>query len=59
MSPAAGLVSILKKQSVYVDSLTTSADPEPTRDKPTAKRRVRFKVSDDTYDHGMLLDLFP
>ncbi|XP_014328648.1 consortin [Xiphophorus maculatus] len=51
MSPAAGLVSILKKQSVYVDSLTTSADPEPARDKPTAKRRVRFKVSDDTFDH--------
>ncbi|PWA29081.1 hypothetical protein CCH79_00006123, partial [Gambusia affinis] len=51
MSPAAGLVSILKKQSVYVDSLTTSADPEPTPEKPTAKRRVRFKVPDDTYDH--------
>ncbi|XP_054892624.1 consortin isoform X2 [Poeciliopsis prolifica] len=51
MSPAAGLVSILKKQSVYVDSLTTSAEPEPTPEKPTAKRRVRFKVPDDTYDH--------
>uniref|UniRef100_A0A087XYD7 Uncharacterized protein n=1 Tax=Poecilia formosa TaxID=48698 RepID=A0A087XYD7_POEFO len=53
MSPASGLVSILKKQSVYVDSLRTSADPELTPEKPTAKRRVRFKVPDDTYDHDV------
>ncbi|XP_014865909.1 PREDICTED: consortin [Poecilia mexicana] len=53
MSPASGLVSILKKQSVYVDSLRTFADPELTPEKPTAKRRVRFKVPDDTYDHDV------
>ncbi|KAM4744765.1 LOW QUALITY PROTEIN: consortin [Anableps anableps] len=51
LSPASGLVSILKKRSVYVDSLTRSTGPEPRPEKPTAKRRVRFKVPDDGYDH--------
>ncbi|XP_038150536.1 consortin-like [Cyprinodon tularosa] len=49
VSPASGLVSILKKRSVYVDSLE-SAGPEPGPEKPTAKRRVRFTVPDDSYD---------
>lgn len=51
--PASGLVSILKKQSVYVDNQTSSTDPEPRPEKPAAKRRVRFKVPDDSYDHDV------
>ena len=45
VTPACGLISILKKRSVCV-----SAFPEPV--KAPAKRRVRFKVSDDGYDQG-------
>ncbi|XP_037552974.1 consortin [Nematolebias whitei] len=46
ITPASGLVSILKKQDVYVDKVSSVPKPE----KPTAKRRVRFKVPDDSYD---------
>ncbi|XP_012736981.2 consortin isoform X1 [Fundulus heteroclitus] len=54
ISPAAGLVSILKKRSVRVDRLTEPTDPEPREpERPTAKRRVRFKVPDDSYDHDV------
>ena len=45
VTPACGLISILKKRSVCV-----SACPEPV--KAPAKRRVRFKVADDGYDQG-------
>ncbi|KAM4596934.1 consortin [Fundulus diaphanus] len=51
ISPAAGLVSILKKRSVHVDRLTGPASPEPRPERPDGKRRVRFKVPDDSYDH--------
>ncbi|XP_039994047.1 consortin [Xiphias gladius] len=47
MSPASGLVSILKKRSVCVDDMSVSPSSEPQPDKPRAKRRVRFKVPDD------------
>ncbi|KAF0043345.1 hypothetical protein F2P81_004682 [Scophthalmus maximus] len=47
MSPASGLVSILKKRSVCLDNVSVSSSSEPQPDKPTAKRRVRFKVHDD------------
>ncbi|XP_026234007.1 consortin isoform X2 [Anabas testudineus] len=50
MSPASGLVSILKKRRVCVDNLSVSASSEPQPEKPTAKRRVRFKVPDDSYE---------
>ncbi|XP_044063729.1 consortin isoform X2 [Siniperca chuatsi] len=50
MSPASGLVSILKKR-VCVDNVTVSASSQPRPDKPPAKRRVRFKVPDDGYEH--------
>ncbi|XP_041841741.1 consortin [Melanotaenia boesemani] len=50
ISPASGLVSILKKRSVYVDSYV-SARSEPRPKKATATRRVRFKVPDDNYEH--------
>lgn len=52
MSPASGLVSILKKRSVYVDSVCLSASSELQPEKPTGKRRVRFKVPDDCYEQG-------
>ncbi|XP_029354501.1 consortin [Echeneis naucrates] len=48
MSPASGLVSILKKRTVCV-----SPNSEPQPDKPTAKRRVRFKVPGDDYDQDV------
>ncbi|XP_035008849.2 consortin isoform X1 [Hippoglossus stenolepis] len=47
MSPASGLVSILKKRSVCVDNVSVSSSSEPRPDNPTAKRRVRFRVPDD------------
>ncbi|XP_041797578.1 consortin [Chelmon rostratus] len=53
MSPASGLVSILKKRSVSVDSESVSAGSEPQPDKPSAKRRVRFRVPDDGYEHDV------
>uniref|UniRef100_A0A3Q3BAS8 Consortin, connexin sorting protein n=2 Tax=Kryptolebias marmoratus TaxID=37003 RepID=A0A3Q3BAS8_KRYMA len=46
ISPASGLVSILKKRSVYAGSVTV---PKP--EKAAAKRRVHFKVPDDSYEH--------
>ncbi|XP_030579624.1 consortin [Archocentrus centrarchus] len=49
ISPASGLVSILKKRSVCVD-VSTSSSSEPQPEKPTAKRRVRFKVPEDHYE---------
>ncbi|KAG8001453.1 hypothetical protein GBF38_007116, partial [Nibea albiflora] len=54
VSPASGLVSILKKRSVCADDLSLSASSEPRPDKLPAKRRVRFKVPDDSYEHGLL-----
>ncbi|KAM9366696.1 consortin [Symphorus nematophorus] len=53
ISPASGLVSILKKRSVCVDNMSVSATSEPRPDKPPAKRRVRFKVPDDGYEHDV------
>lgn len=53
MSPASGLVSILKKRNVSVDNMSVSPSSEPRPDKPTAKRRVRFKVPDEDYEQGM------
>ncbi|XP_060924827.1 consortin [Limanda limanda] len=47
MSPASGLVSILKRRSVRVDNVSVSSSSETWPDKPTAKRRVRFRVPDD------------
>lgn len=55
VSPASGLVSILKKRSVCVDNLSVSASSEPRPDKLPAKRRVRFKVPDDSYEHGVFV----
>lgn len=55
MSPASGLVSILKKRRVCVDNVSVSASSEPQPEKPTAKRRVRFKVPDDSYEQGVCL----
>ncbi|XP_035484521.2 consortin isoform X2 [Scophthalmus maximus] len=52
MSPASGLVSILKKRSVCLDNVSVSSSSEPQPDKPTAKRRVRFKVHDDDEQVG-------
>ncbi|XP_069029844.1 consortin [Embiotoca jacksoni] len=50
-SPTSGLVSILKKRRVCVDNVSVSASSETQPEKPTATRRVRFKVPDDSYDH--------
>ncbi|XP_072236445.1 consortin isoform X2 [Leuresthes tenuis] len=51
ISPASGLVSILKKRSVYVDRVNVSASSKPRPERATAKRRVRFKVPDDSYEN--------
>ncbi|CAK6963991.1 consortin [Scomber scombrus] len=53
LSPASGLVSILKKRSVRMDNMSASASSEPRPDKPPNKRRVRFKVPDDAYDQDV------
>ncbi|XP_073320291.1 consortin [Pagrus major] len=53
MSPASGLVSILKKRSLGVDNVSVSATSEPRPDKTPAKRRVRFRVPDDAYEHDV------
>ncbi|XP_029904040.1 consortin [Myripristis murdjan] len=53
ISPASGLVSILKKRSVCVDNVCASPSSEPQPSKPPAKRRVRFKVPDDSYEHDV------
>ncbi|XP_037103604.1 consortin isoform X2 [Syngnathus acus] len=50
ISPAYGLISILKKKNLPSDEVSLSASPESISDKPTAKRRVRFKVADDGFD---------
>ncbi|XP_061621865.1 consortin isoform X2 [Phyllopteryx taeniolatus] len=50
MSPASGLISILKKRTLPSDYLSLSASLESRSNKPTAKRRVRFKVADDGFD---------
>lgn len=52
LSPASGLVSILKRRSVGVDSMSVSATSDPRPEKAPAKRRVRFKVPDDGYEQG-------
>ncbi|XP_076582520.1 consortin isoform X1 [Chaetodon auriga] len=52
-SPASGLVSILKKRSVCVDSESVSASSEPRPDRPPARRRVHFRVPDDGYEHDV------
>uniref|UniRef100_A0A8C5N6P2 Consortin C-terminal domain-containing protein n=1 Tax=Gouania willdenowi TaxID=441366 RepID=A0A8C5N6P2_GOUWI len=53
MSPASGLVSILKKRNVCEDAVSTPATFEMQPQKPRAKRRVRFKVADDGYDQDL------
>ncbi|KAK2854209.1 hypothetical protein Q5P01_006870 [Channa striata] len=53
VSPASGLVSILKKRSVCVDNEVASAGSDSRPDKPTAKRRVRFKVPDDGFEQDV------
>uniref|UniRef100_UPI0037E8AA27 consortin n=1 Tax=Semicossyphus pulcher TaxID=241346 RepID=UPI0037E8AA27 len=53
LSPASGLVSILKKRKAYLDNTSVPARPEPPLDKSPAKRRVRFKVPDDGYEHDV------
>lgn len=52
LSPASGLVSILKRRSVGVDNVSVSATSEPRSEKAPAKRRVRFRVPDDGYEQG-------
>lgn len=52
MVPAPGLVSILKKRTVFNES-PIPASPEPQCNKLPAKRRVRFKVPDDGFDSDM------
>ncbi|CAJ1048913.1 consortin [Xyrichtys novacula] len=53
ISPASGLVSILKKRKVCVDNVSVSATSESRPGKPPAKRRVHFKVPDDGYEHDV------
>lgn len=55
MSPASGLVSILKKRSVGIEDASVVASSEPPATKTPLKRRVRFKVPDDGYDHGQFM----
>ncbi len=56
MSPASGLVSILKKRHA---NMSVSASSEPRHEKPPAKRRVRFKFPDDGYEQGGFVCLLP
>nr|XP_046239869.1 consortin isoform X2 [Scatophagus argus] len=53
MSPASGLVSILKKRSVCVENVSVSGSSEPRHENLPAKRRVRFKVPDDGYEQDV------
>ncbi|XP_068586474.1 consortin [Cebidichthys violaceus] len=53
ISPASGLVSILKKRRVCVDNMSVSASSETRPDEIPAKRRVRFKVPDDGYEQDV------
>ncbi|XP_054625584.1 consortin isoform X2 [Dunckerocampus dactyliophorus] len=50
ISPAYGLISILKKRSLPVDDVSLSASSDSRPDKRTAKKRVRFRVADDGFD---------
>ncbi|XP_051918922.1 consortin [Hippocampus zosterae] len=50
MFPASGLISILKKRNFPSDNFSMSASPKSRSNKPTTKRRVRFKVADDGFD---------
>lgn len=59
MSPASGLVSILKKRSIFVDSDSMSVSAAHQPDKRPAKRRVRFRVPDDCYEHGWYCVFLP
>lgn len=59
MSPASGLVSILKKRGVSVDDTSVVARSEPPATNIPPKRRVRFKVPDDGYEHGQCVFLLP
>ena len=59
MSPASGLVSILKKRRVCVDNMSVSASSEARHDNIPAKRRVHFKVPEDGYEHGVFVCLLP
>lgn len=52
ISPASGLVSILKKRGASVDDTAVSASSEIQAVRTPAKRRVRFRVPDDGYEHG-------
>uniref|UniRef100_A0A3P9K1E3 Consortin C-terminal domain-containing protein n=1 Tax=Oryzias latipes TaxID=8090 RepID=A0A3P9K1E3_ORYLA len=52
ISPASGLVSILKKR-VNADAVDTPNRSEPVPKKGFAQRRVRFKVPDDSYDNDL------
>ncbi|KAM6943445.1 consortin [Xenentodon cancila] len=51
ISPASGLVSILKKRNALVDSVSVPSRTELQPERQTPKRRVRFKVPDDSYDN--------
>ncbi|KAM8894814.1 consortin isoform 2-T2 [Spinachia spinachia] len=53
VSPASGLVSILKKRRVCVDTISMSTSTETRPDKIPAKRRVRFKAPDDGFDQDV------
>uniref|UniRef100_A0A1A8JQI5 DEAH (Asp-Glu-Ala-His) box polypeptide 30 n=1 Tax=Nothobranchius kuhntae TaxID=321403 RepID=A0A1A8JQI5_NOTKU len=53
ISPTSGLVSILKKRSVRLETLSTSVSSELLPENPTAKRRVRFRVPDDGYENDV------
>nr|XP_057945819.1 consortin isoform X2 [Doryrhamphus excisus] len=50
MSPAYGLVSILKKRSFPVDDVSLAASSDSRPDKQIAKKRVHFRVADDCFD---------
>ncbi|RVE74654.1 hypothetical protein OJAV_G00024470 [Oryzias javanicus] len=52
ISPASGLVSILKKR-VNTDTVDTPDRSEPEPKKRFSQRRVRFKVPDDSYDNEL------
>lgn len=50
-TPTPELVSILKRRSVSVEGVCVSTRSPPPEQKPSAKRRVRFKVPDDGMDN--------
>ncbi|KAK5873822.1 hypothetical protein PBY51_018826 [Eleginops maclovinus] len=53
VSPASGLVSILKRRPVCLEDVSVIGSSEPRPDKNPAKRRVRFKVPDDGYEQDV------